>query len=90
MMTRSRSQARDSLIATDLDHPEEESPTNASKMDLTSEVSSVDDSLLCEEDANLEESELDDETYSFLLSSDFTVARSSSKPFLPTNPSTLL
>ena len=58
----------------DLDHPEEESPTNASKMDLTSEVSSVDDSLLCEEDANLEESELDDETYSFLLSSDFTVA----------------
>lgn len=55
MMTRSRSQARDSLIATDLDHPEEESPTNASKMDLTSEVSSVDDSLLCEEDANLEE-----------------------------------
>ena len=43
-------------------------------MDLTSEVSSVDDSLLCEEDANLEESELDDETYSFLLSSDFTVA----------------
>ena len=69
MMTRSRSQARDSLIATDLDHPEEESPTNASKMDLTSEVSSVDDSLLCEEDANLEESELDDETYSFLLSS---------------------
>lgn len=74
MMTRSRSQARDSLIATDLDHPEEESPTNSSKMDLTSEVSSVDDSLLCEEDANLEESELDDETYSFLLSSDFTVA----------------
>lgn len=74
MMTRSRSQARDSLIATDLDHPEEENPTNASKMDLTSEVSSVDDSLLCEEDANLEESELDDETYSFLLSSLFIVA----------------
>ena len=74
MMTRSRSQARDSLIATELDHPEEASPTSASKMDLTSEVSSVDDSLLCEEDANLEESELDDETYSFLLSSDFTVA----------------
>ena len=67
MMTRSRSQTRDSLIATDLDRPEEESQTNTSKIDLTSEVSSVDDSLLCEEDANLEESELDDETYSFLF-----------------------
>lgn len=64
MMTRSRSQTRDSLIATDFDHTEEDNLTNTSKIDLTSEVSSVDDSLLCEECTNLEESELDDETYS--------------------------